>query len=145
MSAPRADPVLRSPGIGVELTPAREYGDSSGYGIERPHLKDQLRPLYRHWWIAIVVFLLVVSTAAIYSFRATKVYEAGVKLLIEPENPNVVNFKEVIEQDTAKLDYYETQQGILRSRTLARRTLDALNLWDRPEFESGVRGAAAEA
>jgi polysaccharide biosynthesis transport protein len=51
-------------------------------------------------------------------------------MLIENEHPNVVSFKEVIEQEKATNDYYQTQYRILQSRLLARRTLDQLKLWD---------------
>jgi succinoglycan biosynthesis transport protein ExoP len=53
-----------------------------------------------------------------------------VQLRIESDNPNVVSFKEVIQQDKATNDYYQTQYRILQSRSLARRTLDAMNAWD---------------
>ena len=72
------------------------------------------------------VFLLV----TVYTFTATPIYEATTKLLIEAENPNVVSFKEVIDEQAAKLDYYQTQYNILQSRSLARRTMDTLKLWD---------------
>src|SRR6185436_19104622 len=60
---------------------------------------------------------------------ATPIYKARVQLLIENENPNVVSFKEVIEQEKSTNDYYQTQYRILQSRSLARKTLDRLGLW----------------
>jgi capsular exopolysaccharide synthesis family protein len=45
-----------------------------------------------------------------------------------------VSFKEVIDEQAAKIDYYQTQYNILQSRTLARRTIDQLKLWDREEL-----------
>jgi len=87
----------------------------------------------RRGWVIFVVAAAVVGAVA-YVNVAVRVYESRAKLLIEPQTPNVVTFKGVIEEDTAKLDYYETQLGMLKSRTLARKTLDALQLWDQPEF-----------
>ena len=66
----------------------------------------------------------------VYTFTATPIYKARVQLLIEAEKSNVVSFKEVIEQDKATNDYYQTQYRILQSRSLARRTLDRMNAWD---------------
>ncbi len=43
-----------------------------------------------------------------------------------------MNFKEVIDEDQAKADYYQTQYNILQSRTLARKTIDSLGLWQHP-------------
>jgi capsular exopolysaccharide synthesis family protein len=97
-------------------------------------LRQIFRVLYQRRWLAIAVCLLTIVMAGAYVYFATPVYEARVKLLIQPESPNVTSFKDVIEEDAAKLDYYQTQLGILRSRTMARRTLDALDLWQHPEI-----------
>src|SRR5262249_41021242 len=59
-----------------------------------------------------------------------------VQLLIEKENSNVVTFKEAVEQNQITDDYYQTQYKILQSRALARRTLDTLQAWHYPQFDS---------
>ena len=61
-------------------------------------------------------------------------YEASGQLLIEADTQNVVTFKAVVEQDAATLEFYQTQYQILESRALARVTIDALKLWNHPEF-----------
>ena len=56
------------------------------------------------------MFLLVIVLAVtVYTFTATPIYEARAQLLIEAENQNVVSFKEVIDEDQTKADYYQTQ------------------------------------
>ena len=60
----------------------------------------------------------------VYTFTATPIYEAQTQILIETEDPNVVAFKEVVEEDQTTADYYQTQYNILQSRALARRTID---------------------
>src|ERR1700752_2851252 len=62
------------------------------------HLTDYLKVLYRHRYIGATAFLLVVLSTVLYTFTATPIYEARAQLLIEAENPNVVSFKEVIDQ-----------------------------------------------
>jgi hypothetical protein len=66
------------------------------------------------------------------------------------ESQNVVSFKEVVDEDQTKADYYQTQYNILQSRALARKTLEALKLWEHPLFTREAtasarrgRGAAA--
>jgi len=117
------DAVLRAAGRSSDSMPAQEVT------IPEAHLGDYLRVVYKRRWLAVTTLLLVVVTAIVYTFTATPVYEARTQLLIEVDNPNVVSFKEVIEQDKATSDYYQTQYRILQSRTLARRTLSKLNLW----------------
>ena len=68
------------------------------------------------------------------TFTVTPVYEAKTRLLIEADGPNVINFTEVIDEQRSKADYYQTQYNMLQSRLLARKTIDALQLWDSPQL-----------
>lgn len=104
--------------------------------IGEAHLLDYARVLYKRRWTALSVLLLVLGTVTAYVFSVKPLYESRVQLLIEAENPNVISFKQVIEQDKTTTDYYQTQYKILQSRSLAQRTLDALNLWNHHEFTS---------
>ena len=83
-----------------------------------------------------VVFLLVMAAVTVYTFTAAPIFEARTRLLIESDNQNVVSFKEVVDEDQTKADYYQTQYNILQSRALARKTLDSLKLWDHPLFNA---------
>ena len=96
------------------------------------HLLDYVKVLYKRRWMAATAFLLVVLGVTVYTFTMTPIFEARTRLLIEAENPNVVSFKEVIDEDQTKADYYQTQYNILQSRVLARKTIENLKLWDHP-------------
>ena len=107
--------------------------------IEDVHLSNYLKVISHRRWAALSAFLVVMVAVVVYTFTATPVYRARVQLLIENENPNVVSFKEVIEQEKSTNDYYQTQYRMLQSRSLARRTLDQLGLWPvfTPKAQSG--------
>jgi polysaccharide biosynthesis transport protein len=105
----------------------------------RRHLIDYLRVIAKRRWTALPIFLLVMGAVTVSTFTATPIYEARTQLLIEVDNPNVVTFQEVLEQERATADYYETQYTILRSRSLARKAMDSLQLWDDPEFAGGQK------
>ena len=109
---------------------AHEVGAAS-----EPHLLDYVRVLHKRRWTAATSFLLVVLSVTVYTFTATPIFEAKTRLLIEADNPNVVSFKEVIDEDRAKADYYQTQYNILQSRVLARKTIESLQLWQHPAFK----------
>lgn len=110
------------------------YGASSLGGDSELSVVHYLQILYRRRYIAVTTFLAVVIIVALYSFTATRIYQGSVRILIEPDAPNVVSFQEVFEQSEGADDYYETQYRILQSRGLARRTLDQLELWSHPQF-----------
>ena len=97
-------------------------------------LRAYLRQLRERLWLVLVVVAVFVAAAAIYSATVQPQFEARAQLLIEPERPNVVAFADVIDDQGSKTDYYQTQYQVLRSRMLARRTMDVLQLWKRPEF-----------
>ena len=119
---------------GARTPPSYGYGSNILGGDEEVHLSDYVRVLYKRRWTALTAFLIVVLTVAVYTFTATPIYQARVQILIEKEATNVVTFKEAFEQNQITDDYYQTQYKILQSRALARRTLDALKLWDYPQF-----------
>lgn len=98
-----------------------------------------LQIIYKRRYIAASAFLVVVLGGALSTFTATRIYEGTVSVLIEREGLNVVGFQEVMNQSEIFDDYYETQYQLLQSRALARRTIDALDIWDHPAFHQPPR------
>lgn len=92
-----------------------------------PHLRDYLRILAKRRWVFGTAFAVVVLGTIMYNYTAVSVYRATAKLLIEAGGPNVVSFKEVVE-DKQTADYYQTQYDLLKTRSLARRTVEVLKL-----------------
>ena len=119
-----------------ESRPARASSGGEYEMHEGPetHLIDYVKVLYKRRWTAFTAFALVAGAITVYTFTATPIYEAKTRLLIEGEQQHVVNFKEVVDEDQTKADYYQTQYNVLQSRALARRTLDGLRLWNTPPF-----------
>lgn len=124
-----------------DASPLAGEGSPAGYGGhaevasgDEVHLLDYVRVLHKRRWTALTAFVIVFGSVTVYTFTATPIYSARVQILIENENPNVVKFEEVYDQNKATNDYYQTQYRILQSRLLARRTLDAEKLWEHPLF-----------
>ena len=112
-----------------------EYGSQEdAIGGGEVHLLDYVKVLYKRRWTAVTALLIVVMGVSVYTFTATPIYQARVQILIEKEATNVVSFKQAFEQNQTTDDYYQTQYKVLQSRALARRTLDALKLWNDPQF-----------
>src|SRR5262245_46126889 len=113
--------------------PRYGYG-SNILGDTDIHLIDYIKVLYKRRWTVLTAFFVVVAAVSIYTFTTTPIFEARVQILIEKESANVVSFKEAFEQNQVADDYYQTQYRILQSRTLARRTIRTLNLWNHQQF-----------
>ncbi|MEK7273968.1 MAG: hypothetical protein AAB110_01810, partial [Candidatus Desantisbacteria bacterium] len=67
--------------------------------------------------------------------------KATVQILIEKENPNVVNFKDVLAIDSGDREYYQTQFEILKSPSIALQNIEQLKLERYPEFIPKEPGA----
>nr|UXE45062.1 hypothetical protein Hi04_10k_c4246_00030 [uncultured bacterium] len=106
---------------------------------EEKHLLDYVRVIYKRRWIALPVFLIVMTFGVINTLRQTSVYQGRVQLLIEKDTPNVATLDQMFQsQDGWFLDdFYQTQYRILQSRSLARRSVDLLGLWDAPRLGNG--------
>jgi succinoglycan biosynthesis transport protein ExoP len=130
--------------FGNQATPMKAHvspGNGAGYGAgygqnlgEDSYLVSYLRILHKRRWTALTAFLIVLGTVTVYTFTATPVFSSRTQILIENDNPNVVKFEEVLDQNKSSNDYYQTQYRILQSRALARRTLDAEKLWEHSLF-----------
>jgi capsular exopolysaccharide synthesis family protein len=108
---------------------------------DEAHLRDYWLVLLRHRWTALTFLAVVVFTTAVVTFVTTPLYRATVLIEIDPHNPNVVAFQDVVEIARAQREFFQTQYDVLRSRNLAARVIDALHLADDPLFNPPPRGS----
>ncbi|HZO98776.1 MAG TPA: polysaccharide biosynthesis tyrosine autokinase [Terriglobia bacterium] len=104
-------------------------------GEEVPELREYWNLILKRRWTVIACFVAVFLTVAIGTLKQRPVYEGKVTIEIDPEQPNVVNFREVVQVSQVDFDSYrETQFKIIQSRTLAERVIRDLQLYFYPEF-----------
>lgn len=123
--------------------PDRYYSQPSppGYGPSYPqeekeiHLRDYGRVILKRRWTVLAFFLIVVLTTMVATFTMKPIYRGTTTLQINKENPQIVDFKEILAVNTMDMDYYQTQYKILESRTLARRVIHSLKLQEHPQFQ----------
>ncbi len=102
--------------------------------IQQPHLRDYLYVLMKRKWIVFTFFVVLVTTVVIGSYKMKPVYSSMCKLLIEKEISTGVLFAESVGIETSQQDYYQTQYGIIKSRSLAKKVIDKLKLEKDEEF-----------
>ncbi|MFC2171775.1 GumC family protein [Acidobacteriota bacterium] len=103
------------------------------------HIRRLLTLLRKRIWIVLTVLIVVVTAVTLRTFLIDPVYESSTLLLIEKEDPNILNFEEVISLDTQGRDFYNTQYRILQSRSLIRSVIEDLNLMNKTEFRAPER------
>jgi len=101
---------------------------------EERHILDYVRIIYKRRWLAIPVFAAVVVMGVLNAVRETPIYRARTQLVIEKDTPTVATLDQMFQsQDSWFNDaFYQTQYRILQSRSLARRTIDEMNMWSEP-------------
>ncbi|MGH9327378.1 MAG: GumC family protein [Terriglobia bacterium] len=105
------------------------------YSEEVPHLLDYWAIIRKRRWVVLACLVVVFATVAIGTLKEKPVYQGKVLIEIDPQPPNVVNFKEVVSVDPVDVEaYLETQYKILKSRSLAEQVVRDLQLYRIPEF-----------
>ncbi len=104
-------------------------------------MQDEVIDLRQYWmtinrnkWgiLGFAIIIAILTTLVVFSMKP--IYRATATLLIEAKQANVVSIEEVYGLDTNNNEYYLTQFEILKSRQLAERVIDKLNLSAHPEF-----------
>ncbi|RDV28160.1 chain-length determining protein [Alteromonas aestuariivivens] len=110
-------------------------------GVVPGVLDDETLDLAHYWKIvrrsAFKIFLFALLFTLIVSFfvsRMTPLYTAKAVLLIETKPAKPMSIEEVYGNDTSRKDYMQTQFEILRSRNIAERTVQRLDLSNNLEF-----------
>ena len=92
-------------------------------------LKALLRVVLKHKWVLLSVALLCLAAAVVKSLTSTPLYQATATLQIDRPQGRIVSFKDADSgQDYEDYMALPTQIELLRSRALAERVIDELNL-----------------
>lgn len=101
---------------------------------EENKLRQYLQVLLKRKWLILMVTVLVIGAAALWTFSRTRIYRAKATLLISQRAPQVLGkeVSEVVEMSSGSFwrnkEHMLTQERVLRSMTLARRVARSLNL-----------------
>lgn len=109
-------------------------------GTEDIHLKDYGYILRKRKKVFVLFFILVMIATLIFTVFEKVLYRATSTILIERENPNVVDFKEVMAMDAASTEYYQTQYQKIKSHSLIQTLFKENNLTKDPYLISLTKG-----
>lgn len=116
-------------------------GETAGYygsgaaPENEPAVQQYLRIALRWRWIIAGAILLFAMLGLIVTLLMTPMYSAVTTIEISRDSDQVTNFQGVERETTvADQEFYQTQYGLLRARTLAERVAIELRLVDDPAF-----------
>lgn len=134
-------PNVQSDGALAKRPPSSVTLPQSGVYYSHPdegeiNLLDLWRILVRRKWMVLTFFLIVATAGITASFLMTPIYRAGVTILIDRELPKVVEYEDIapVESAASREEFYQTQYGLLKSRSLAKRVFEKLSLARHPVF-----------
>ena len=112
-------------------------------GAERRevHLLDYWRILWRGRWTIASIFVVVTTLVAIGTFTQKPIYRGAATVEIQLQARKVAPVAEVAEMGAggygwlAEERYFNTQYEIIRSRAVATRVFDRLDLYNHPSFQ----------
>jgi len=90
-----------------------------------PHLRDYLYILKKRIWTVFLVFIFLLLTVSIATFKQVKIYKAVCQIMIEYSADRIVAFPD-ISQVSGYREYFETQFKIIKSRSVALEVIDRL-------------------
>lgn len=106
-----------------------------------PHIKDYWKVIMTKKWILISTFLLVVVSTTVYVLVQTPVYRATCRLLIEPDNLNLMEYRDVFDpsigqlaSESARQSFMETQFELILSPSIVKKTFLKFNIGKIKEF-----------
>ncbi|HKR24329.1 MAG TPA: Wzz/FepE/Etk N-terminal domain-containing protein, partial [Allosphingosinicella sp.] len=129
----RRGPLLAAPGAASAGT---DSDLAPAVGEPLPLLTQALSILRRRKWFIVGVLAIALLLGLGATLLATPLYTASSTLEIRRDAGNFINVEgaEPEQQTSVDLEFYQTQYGLLRSRSLAERVAADLRLHDDPNF-----------
>lgn len=109
-------------------------------GEQEIHLRDYLYILRKRRFAILAFFIFILFCGVLYTAFEKVLYRATATVLIERENPNVIDFKEVLAMDASTTDYYQTQYKMLESQSLIESLIQKEKLEEDPFIRGLQRG-----
>src|SRR5262245_23451114 len=104
-------------------------------------LRDYWRSIWRGRWTVLGIFVVVVTLVAVGTFTQTPIYSAKATVEISPQSRKVTPMADVADMGAgsygwfAEERYFNTQYEIIKSRDVAQRVFDRLDLYSHPMFK----------
>ena len=120
------------------------YGDGGGGGAVQRSFQDYLLILRERIWYVVVVFLVVFSSALVYTLSQTKIYRSSATVQIFRRDPNVIQMQQVMDNDIRSAEDLNTQIKVLESASIIRRVAERITGDDLRAFLAPYEKSSAD-
>ena len=120
------------------------YGDGGGAGAVQRSFQDYLLILRERIWYVVVVFLVVFSSALVFTLSQTKIYRSSATVQIFRRDPNVIQMQQVMDNDIRSAEDLNTQIKVLESASIIRRVAERITGEDLRAFLAPYEKSSAD-
>src|SRR5271167_1293510 len=115
--------------------PAPQCGDGfHNRWDNEPNLREYWSTIRKHQWLLVSASLVACVLAFTWFVTRVPIYRATATIMIQPQAPQLLDMRQLLAEQTPdqEHDYYKTQYGILKTRSLAARVIHQLDLESNP-------------
>lgn len=100
------------------------------------NLRDYWDIIVKRKGTVLTFFLITVVSVVTATLLMTRIYRGSLTLQIDQQDSKVTDIQEVTPNESlsSSKDFYQTQYGLLKSRSMAQRVIEQLNLGENPLF-----------
>jgi capsular exopolysaccharide synthesis family protein len=108
----------------------------AGHDDDSINLREYWDIIVKRKGTVMTFFLIMVVAVLTATLLMTKIYRASLTLQIDQQEAKVVQIQEVTPNESvaASKDFYQTQYELLKSRSMAQRVIEQLNLAEHPLY-----------
>jgi len=107
--------------------------DATSLAVE--HARAILRIIWKRRWSALSFLLIVMTVVAVYTFSQKPTYKATAVIRINKDDLKVLSFESFVIPDESTDELIKTEVEVIRSRNLAEKVAQALNLGADADFQ----------
>jgi capsular exopolysaccharide synthesis family protein len=127
---------------GRRWNPFFDESNHSGPAADDPNdgidMLELWRSVTKRKWAILGLVVVVAMLAVAVAMSMTPIYRATAVVMFESEKSQVVSIEDLYTRSSGNQTYLSTQLEIVRSREVALKTVQALQLWDHPAFDPRV-------
>ena len=121
-------------GSGDSAAPAA-IAENEARGLGLPFLTQVLTIIRRRKWLILGAIVGAMLLGLAFTLLSTPLYTSSATLEIRRDTSNFINVQGAEQENSpVDLEFYQTQYGLLRARSLAERVATDLRLFDDPQF-----------
>lgn len=101
---------------------------------QKLELLEYWRSIKKRRWLILALATVATLLAAVVAMALTPIYRSTASVLVEAGKGKILSIEDIYSSTQAR-EHYQTQVEVIKSREVAQRAVQALELWNHPLFD----------